>query len=64
MPLDLMDLSSVRNFTDKFKENYNRLDVLLNNAGIMIPPYGLTKDGFESQIGTNHLGHFALTGLL
>ena len=64
MPLDLMNLSSVSNFTDKFKENYNRLDVLLNNAGIMIPPYGLTKDGFESQIRTNHLGHFALTGLL
>lgn len=62
--LDLMDLSSVRNFAAKFKEHYSRLDVLLNNAGIMIPPYGLTKDGFESQTGTNHLGHFALTGLV
>ena len=64
MTLDLIDLSSVKNFADRFKENHSRLDVLLNNAGIMIPPYGLTKDGFESQIGTNHLGHFALTGLL
>jgi len=64
MTLDLMDLSSVKNFAAKFKEKYNRLDILLNNAGIMIPPYGLTKDGFESQIGTNHLGHFALSGLL
>lgn len=64
MQLDLMDLSSIKSFATRFKENYNRLDILLNNAGIMIPPYGLTKDGFESQIGTNHLGHFALTGLL
>jgi len=64
MPLDLMDLSSIKRFVVRFRENYNRLDILLNNAGIMIPPYSLTKDGFESQIGTNHLGHFALTGLL
>ena len=64
MTLDLLDLSTVKNFAVKFKEKYNRLDILLNNAGIMIPPYGLTKDGFESQIGTNHLGHYALTGLL
>lgn len=64
MNLDLMDLSSVKNFAVRFKENHSRLNVLLNNAGIMIPPYGLTKDGFESQIGTNHLGHFALTGQL
>jgi len=64
MNLDLMDLSSVKNFAVRFKENHSRLNVLINNAGIMIPPYGLTKDGFESQIGTNHLGHFALTGQL
>ena len=64
MPLDLSDLSSVRQFVDEFKSRYNHLDVLLNNAGIMMTPYQLTKDGFESQFGTNHLGHFALTGLL
>jgi NAD(P)-dependent dehydrogenase (short-subunit alcohol dehydrogenase family) len=64
MELDLMDLNSIKNFAAKFKQHYLRLDVLLNNAGIMTTPYGLTKDGFESQFGTNHLGHFALTGLL
>ena len=62
--LDLMDLSSVISFSADFKLKYDRLDVLLNNAGIMMTPYQLTKDGFESQLGTNHLGHFALTGLL
>jgi NAD(P)-dependent dehydrogenase (short-subunit alcohol dehydrogenase family) len=64
MELDLTSLKSIRDFTTKFNQNHSRLDVLLNNAGIMMVPYGLTKDGFESQIGTNHLGHFALTGLL
>jgi len=64
MELDLMDLESIKDFTIRFKQKHDRLDVLLNNAGIMTVPYGLTKDGFESQIGTNHLGHFALTGLL
>ena len=64
MELDLADLKSIRNFAAKFKQNHARLDVLLNNAGIMMVPYSLTKDGFESQLGTNHLGHFALTGLL
>lgn len=62
--LDLMDLDSVRNFVVEFKKHYTHLDVLLNNAGIMTTPYFLTKDGFEAQMGTNHLGHFALTGLL
>lgn len=62
--VDLMNLSSVRSFVKKFKENYNRLDILINNAGIMMNPYSVTNDGFESQMGTNHLGHFALTGLL
>jgi len=62
--LDLANLSSVHQFAQNFKEKYQKLDILINNAGIMMPPYQLTKDGFESQIGTNHLGHFALTGLL
>lgn len=61
MELDLSDLDSVNQFVSNFKDNYNKLDILMNNAGIMATPYGLTKDGFESQFGTNHLGHFALT---
>ena len=64
MELNLTDLKSIRSFVNLFKENHSRLDVLLNNAGIMMVPYGLTKNGFENQLGTNHLGHFALTGLL
>ncbi|GLP78579.1 short-chain dehydrogenase [Mycobacterium antarcticum] len=58
--LDLQDLSSVRAFADTVEA----VDVLINNAGIMAVPYAQTVDGFESQIGTNHLGHFALTNLL
>ena len=64
MPLDLADMRSIRNFAELFKNHYKKLDVLLNNAGIMMAPYSHTRDGFESQVGTNHLGHFALTGLL
>jgi NAD(P)-dependent dehydrogenase (short-subunit alcohol dehydrogenase family) len=64
MELDLANLESVRHFADEFKKNFNRLDLLINNAGVMIPPYSKTADGFELQFGTNHLGHFALTGLL
>ncbi len=62
--LDLGAVSSVRAFADMFCAEENRLDILCNNAGIMMPAYGTTSDGFETQIGTNHLGHFALTGLL
>jgi NAD(P)-dependent dehydrogenase (short-subunit alcohol dehydrogenase family) len=62
--LDLASLESIRGFADEFIGRYDRLDVLLNNAGIMMVPEGKTEDGFESQLGTNHLGHFALTGLL
>ncbi|WP_240837239.1 oxidoreductase [Acidaminobacter sp. JC074] len=64
MALDLSSLDSVRKFADAYKAKHNKLDILLNNAGIMNVPYGKTTDGFEQQIGVNHLGHFALTGLL
>ena len=64
MELDLADLKSIRSFSDTFKKQYTRLDLLINNAGVMIPPYSTTSDGFELQLGTNHLGHFALTGQL
>lgn len=60
LPLDLADLVSVREAAKRVR----KLDVLVNNAGIMRPPLGHTKDGFELQFGINHLGHFALTGLL
>jgi NAD(P)-dependent dehydrogenase (short-subunit alcohol dehydrogenase family) len=62
--LDLGDLASVRSFAAKLLKDHGRLDALINNAGIMAIPRMATKDGFETQIGTNHLGHFALTGLL
>lgn len=64
MPLDNASLASVRAFADAFKAKYDRLDILLNNAGLMAIPRTLTEDGFEMQIGVNHLAHFALTGLL
>ena len=64
MPLDLADLASVKAFVVALKERISKLDILLNNAGLMAPPLQRTKDGFEIQFGTNHLGHFALTGPL
>ena len=64
LPLDLGNLQSVRAFADRFSACYDRLDILMNNAGVMALAYGKSKDGFEAQFGTNHLGHFALTGLL
>jgi NAD(P)-dependent dehydrogenase (short-subunit alcohol dehydrogenase family) len=60
-PLDLADLSSVRRFADAWD---GPIDVLINNAGVMLQPQGTTADGFELHFGTNHLGHFALTNLL
>jgi NAD(P)-dependent dehydrogenase (short-subunit alcohol dehydrogenase family) len=64
MELDLGDLDSIHRFATAFRERFERLDLLINNAGIMMPPYGKTAQGFETQFGVNHLGHFALTGLL
>ncbi|HSA35784.1 MAG TPA: SDR family NAD(P)-dependent oxidoreductase, partial [Methanomassiliicoccales archaeon] len=59
--LDLADLGSIERFASWYQAEHNTLDILINNAGIMTPPYGRTAQGFESQIGVNHLGHFALT---
>ncbi|MDE2419738.1 MAG: SDR family oxidoreductase [Gammaproteobacteria bacterium] len=62
--LDLADLTSVKQFSSELLTTETKLDVLINNAGVMAPPLQRTKDGFEMQFGTNHLGHFALTGQL
>jgi NAD(P)-dependent dehydrogenase (short-subunit alcohol dehydrogenase family) len=62
--LDLNSLDSAKSFADSFANSYDRLDVLINNAGIMMCPFSKTDDGFEVQMGVNHLGHFALTGHL
>jgi len=64
MELDLSSLASIRNFADAFHKSDRNIDALVNNAGVMALPYRKTVDGFEMQFGTNHLGHFALTGLL
>jgi NAD(P)-dependent dehydrogenase (short-subunit alcohol dehydrogenase family) len=62
--LDLASLESIRAAADQILAAHGRIDLLINNAGLMWPPYGKTTDGFELQFGTNHLGHFALTGLV
>ncbi|MDN4492573.1 oxidoreductase [Ureibacillus aquaedulcis] len=64
LKLDLNDLGSVKEFSEEFKMKFRSLSLLINNAGVMMPPKRETKDGFESQFGINYLGHFALTGLL
>jgi NAD(P)-dependent dehydrogenase (short-subunit alcohol dehydrogenase family) len=64
LPLDLSDLGSVRGAAERFLAENARLDLLINNAGVMGTPYLQSPDGFELQMATNHLGHFALTGLL
>lgn len=64
MQLNLASLKSISSFTQEFKQKFKQLNILLNNAGIMTVPYGLTEDGFELQNGVNHLGHFALTAQL
>ena len=62
--LDLASLASVRQFSEEILQEESHIDLLINNAGVMLCPYRLTEDGFEMQFGTNHLGHFLLTNLL
>ena len=62
--LDLTSLDSVRAAAEALRSNHDTIDLLINNAGVMFTPKSTTKDGFELQFGTNHLGHFAFTGLL
>ncbi|MCX2743293.1 oxidoreductase [Mangrovivirga sp. M17] len=64
MEIDLSDLDSVSSFSRNFHLKYDRLDFLINNAGVMFPPYQTTVQGFELQLGVNYLGHFKLTSLL
>lgn len=64
MKLDVASLLDVRKFTQQFKSEFDKLDFLINNAGVMMSPYKETEDGFENQLATNYIGHFALTGLL
>jgi NAD(P)-dependent dehydrogenase (short-subunit alcohol dehydrogenase family) len=62
--IDLSSLREVGEFVKHIQKQYNKLDLLINNAGIMMSPYKVTEDGFENQLATNYIGHFALTGLL
>ncbi len=64
LKLDVSSLREVGEFANQFGRQYEKLDLLINNAGIMMSPYKVTEDGFENQLATNYLGHFALTGLL
>ncbi|RAG85660.1 short-chain dehydrogenase [Streptacidiphilus pinicola] len=64
LALDLASLASVRDAAAELRERFDRIDLLVDNAGVMFPRYGKTADGFELQLGTNHLGHFAFTGLV
>jgi NAD(P)-dependent dehydrogenase (short-subunit alcohol dehydrogenase family) len=64
MKIDTSSLDEVKKFADQFQKQYQKLHLLVNNAGVMMSPYKVTEDGFENQFATNYLGHFALTGLL
>jgi NAD(P)-dependent dehydrogenase (short-subunit alcohol dehydrogenase family) len=64
LPLDLGSLESIKRFSREVAAAESKIDILCNNAGVMVPPLGRTDEGFELQFGTNHLGHFALTGRL
>ncbi len=64
IPLDLIDRQSIRNFVKSFEQTHDHLDLLINNAGVMGPPYTITPNGVELQLDANHLGHFLLTSLL
>ncbi|WP_136657760.1 oxidoreductase [Nitratireductor sp. XY-223] len=64
MAIDLSSLASVREFADRFRETHSSLDLLINNAGVMIPPHAVSEDGFEIQMAANYFGHFVLTARL
>ncbi|ORY94995.1 hypothetical protein BCR43DRAFT_476935 [Syncephalastrum racemosum] len=64
MQLNLLSLQSVKRFAEAFKAKHDRLDILMNNAGVMMCPFGLSEDGLETQFGTNHIAHYYLTILL
>lgn len=64
IPLDLIDRESIRQFADTFSQRYDHLNLLVNNAGVMGPPYTITRNNLELQFDANHIGHFCLTALL